>query len=957
MFTEMVDGHPRFFGAMFAPMGSHNFSIVSSFDFSDYSARAVLYRHSLGMEVLHVESDDNEYFFSYSFRTLPSDSTGVFHILEHTVLSGSRKYPVKDPFSLLDACSCNSYMNALTCPDRTLYPAASPVKKDFDNIFSLYTDSCFAPLLRRQDFESEGIRAGKKGFEGVVFNEMRGDGNQCDSLLSSHSRRDLFEGSPYSYSSGGDVKEMVNLTYETYRETYKKHYCPANCRLFICGKDIDIEEKLTFLEEEYLSKLEGGAAIANPEDTKRWSEPRKKTVPYQGQGEGEKGDFMISFLTKGKSYMPYDNLVASILVDALLGGSASPLYSALVDSHLGNDLSEQSGVSADFNEIPFAVGLTGVAEEKVEEAEAFILSAIERIAKDGIGEDNVEASIRRQEFLLQEVSGGIPNGFRIFLKCIRSWERGLDLGKAMDLSGSLARLREELEKNPRYFEDWMMENLVNNPHRLSIYMKPTLDCVQKEDALLKEAFKKQKAKTKEEKIVEDSYSGERKIDIPRLSLDDIREEEVTIHLDEVDEHILIQSESTCGITYITCAFDLSDLSSEDLLYAVVLSRYILMAGLEGEEAALFHRKLRLESGGYYAYLETGRAKDGEVKAFFAIRIKCLSRQSKICLDLLKDWIFRLSLTDEEKARNALSDLITDYEAYVEESGSSFASSLATSSLTPSLSLGEKLMGISSWIALSKTDGKTALKKMGEIVSLFKNRKRLILCLCSEEIEGKNSADLAKAFASSFPLSEEIKGGRGKEIEDACPLVWYTLPSSVAYNALAIHSSGICTKEQEAESIFSYILSTKELWQVLRMTNGAYGAEASLDSMEEVMVVATYRDPHIGQSFEAIKKAIKDVKISEEDIENCKLIRLGRLLKPLSPSQKTSLALRRYIYKISDEMRKTRRSYMKAVTLEDVEDARCRILSRLDEAGCATLGPISLFEKEPLEGATMRQLPF
>ena len=228
----------------------HGFELTGEYCLKDYSARGFLYRHTrTGMQVFHVISDDSEYFFSYSFKTLPYDSSGVFHILEHTVLSGSRKYPVEDPFTIFEARSCNTYMNALTCPDRTLYPAASPVKKDFDNIFLLYTDSVFRPLLRRKDFESEGIRAGRNGFEGVVFNEMRGDANQTDSLVATHSKRDLFPGSPYFHSSGGDVREMVNLTYESYKEAYGKYYTPSNCRLFLYGKDIDIDEKLRFLDE------------------------------------------------------------------------------------------------------------------------------------------------------------------------------------------------------------------------------------------------------------------------------------------------------------------------------------------------------------------------------------------------------------------------------------------------------------------------------------------------------------------------------------------------------------------------------------------------------------------------------------------------------------------------------------------------------------------------------------
>ena len=362
----------------------HGFRKLYSCHLDDYKADGVLYRHvRTGMEVFSVTADDSEYFFSYAFRTLPEDSTGVFHILEHTVLSGSRKYPGRDPFSALDSHSCNSYMNALTCPDRTLYPAASPVKKDFDNIFSLYTDSVFHPLLRREDFEKEGIRVGREGFEGVVFNEMRGDTLQCESIASSVSKRALFTGSPYFYSSGGDVRQMISLSWESYLETYEKYYNPANCRLFLYGRDIDTAEKLRLLDEEYLRDREPLRTLPCVCDTVRWQKPERQTVLCQAAGS-DKGEFILSFLTEGHSYDSYDNIFVSVLVDALLGGPANPLYSALLESRLGSELSEQSGMSADFNEIPFSVGMGGVREEDAGRLEDFILSTLKKIAQEGI---------------------------------------------------------------------------------------------------------------------------------------------------------------------------------------------------------------------------------------------------------------------------------------------------------------------------------------------------------------------------------------------------------------------------------------------------------------------------------------------------------------------------------------------------------------------------------------------
>lgn len=934
-------------------MTARGFQTVCSRHLGDWNADGTLYRHvRTGMEVFHVDSKDGEYFFAYSFRTLPQDSSGVFHILEHTVLSGSRRYPVKDPFSILDAHSCNSYMNALTCPDRTLYPAASPVRKDFDNIFALYTDSVFRPLLRRQDFESEGIRVGREGFEGVVFNEMRGETSRKDSIVSSHSKRDLFEGSPYFFSSGGDVMAMTGLSYEEYRRTYERFYCPANCRLFIYGHDLDIGRILEDLDRDYLSSMDGGAPVADPVDPPHWDAPRRKEMTCQATGGDDKGEFVLSFLTSGRAWDGYDNIFVSVLADALLGGPSNPLYSALLECGLGDDLSDNSGMSADFDRIPFSVGMDGVDAADAPRLESFIMDSLERIAREGIGEDVIEAAIRRQEFLLQEVSGGIPNGLRMFFKCIRGWERGLDLGDVLDARSKLAGLRCDLEANPRLFEDWMLSQLVDNPHRLGLYVRPVADQAERQEGLLHDIWLSRRDRWHET----DEEDEARSIDIPILTLDDIREEEASIRLDRISSNVLFEAEDTCGITYISHVTDLSDLDASSLVYAVLLSRLILIAGTLDHDAAAFHGRLRLESGGYYAYLETGRAVDGQVKAFFVITVKCLTRRTGTCLDLMAQWIHRLDIHDRKAIQDALNDIIGDYASYIEESGSSFASSLAGSSLTPSCSLAEKLMGIGCWQTLENLSVDECIAGLEHLMACFENRRRVTLHLCAQECDRQEMSDAAGAFIASYASNEDVDLDVVRTVEEGARRIWCPLPSSLAYNAIAMPSSPFLTRQQEAEGIFAQICSSTRLWELVRMEGGAYGAEASLDSMEEVFNVSTYRDPHVSWSFDAMRRAMEEVEITDETVDNCKMIRLGRLLRPLSPSQKATLSLRRYMYRIDDDMRRLRREYMRSVTCAEVEEARARLLSRFDDACMATLCSRSLFSKEGVALMQERSLP-
>ena len=933
-------------------MEKHGFELVYSSHLKDFNVTGSLWRHiKTGMEVFHVDTDDPESFFCFSFRTLPYDSSGVFHILEHTVLSGSRKYPAHDPFSLFDARSCNSYMNALTCPDRTLYPAASPVKKDADNIFSLYADSCFSPLLRRSDFESEGIRKGKNGFEGVVFNEMRGDALQCDTLVSNHSRRDLFRGTPYAFSSGGDVKEMARLTYDEYLKAYEKFYSPSNCRLFIYSDADTFDSRLAFLDEEYLSRMSAGEKIASPPPAERWSESESKTILCQASGPEDRGDFMLSFLTESRSWVPYDNIFVSVLVDALLGGPANPLYAALLSSGLGQDISDQSGMSADFAEIPFAVGLCGVRQEDVPRAQEFIMDSLCDIATAGIGDDIIEASLRRQEFLVQEVAGGIPNGFRFFLKCIRAWERGEYIPDALCLSSTLEKLRADFKANPRLFEDWMMRNLVNNPHRLSLYVKPSQDCIEKEEEELMRIWRQR---------ADDSFSDEKTpasdYPLPSLSLSDIPESESDIRLDRVSDNFLFETENTCGISYINQVTDLGDLSSDELVYAIILSRYILTMGAGGLTPAAFHSRLRLESGGYYAYLETGRTRRGDVRVFFTVRIKCLTRRLNECLSLLHDMIFSPDMDNMELVTNAVNDIITDYESYVEESASSFAGSLAQASLTPSCSLGEKLMGISCWKRIKDLSVKEIADGMKRVISLFSQKEREILHLTSEERAREESVREGLAFLSSFKESGAFRGNVIRQIEEKSRRIWCPLPSSVCYNAMALRASAFISSEQEAEAVLMHILSSTTLWRRLRSDGGAYGADASLDNMEQTVVITTYRDPNAAESFDEIVRALEETDVTDEAVETAKMITFGRFLKPLSPGQKSTLSLRRFMYGISDEMRRKRRLLIRQVSVDDVIRAKERILGSMKDASLASLSPESVFTRNAPDGFTRRNLP-
>ena len=927
-----------------------DFKLISKQVIPNMDASATLYRHPSGFEVYYIDAKDEEAFFCYQFKTYPSSSNGVFHILEHTILSGSEKYPLRDPFSVVSRSSCNTYLNALTFPDKTLYPAASPLKKDLDNIFLIYSDAVFRPLLRKETFLAEGIRvkSNPPSFDGVVFNEMLPDSLSHESVVSSHSLRDLFPNTMYSFSSGGDAKCIATLTYEEYLASYDKYYHPSNGGLFLYGQNIDVDEKLEILSS-YLKGVEKREKLPLYEKTIRWEKPREE-ICYSSSAEGDgRITVIVSILTALLNTSAFDRMFMSVIVDALLGSPSCPLYSALLESNLADDISSQSGMSGDFFEIPFLVGLTGVKSEKIEEAKSFIISALKSIAQKGLDKDLIEAAIRRQEFASREIPGGIPNGFRMLLRCSRSWVRGENIIEDLAPSVSIAKVRSAWQENPNIFNEFIERELVNNNHRLTLTVISDDKKASEDEKLLeKMAIEMVNEKTiADEKLFEafiskpDSEDDKNKI--PRLMLQDVPIKGNTI-ADEIIDSIIVQKQLTGGIIYFDCAIDLSDKSSEDLTYYSILSRELTVAGIVGEEKSLIHRSLRLLTGSLNFYLETGKNQDGSTRASLMIRMKVLKENLKSALTELFRLLTMCGISNIESVKSALNDIKTDFQENITYAATSFAASAAAASLSPSLSLGEDVMGIKAWQALSQMTVESAAKELGGLFESLKERSRYLIHLTLESSDSEYSITIVKEFLSKFKESN-IVTPIDREITEKDSCIFYPLPVPVSYNAIALPSSIYGSKEEAAEEVLSAMLSAGALWDAVRTCSGAYGVEMIVDSLEGSIVIATYNDPNIKKTYETIESVINTFEIKEKDIENAKLSIIGRLLKPLAPSDRAIVGFRRHLYGITPELRAAFRSNILASSSSDIEESRNKIALQLRSSSKATLGSKETFEAD------------
>ena len=387
----------------------HGFTLVSVSDQEEYKGKGYTYRHDkTGLELFHLHNDDTENLFSFTFKTPAYDNSGVAHILEHSVLSGSRKYPVKDPFMALMKGSMNTFLNAMTYPEKTVYPAASPVEKDYFNMMSVYADAVFFPLLKKEVFHQEGHRLefdedGNLKIVGIVFNEMKGAYSDHDSIVGEWCFRSLFPDTQYHYDSGGQPETIPDLSYEEFKNYHETYYHPSNCRVFLYG-NISSEKQLQFLENEFLNSFVKKNVDTEIKNQVRWDKPRaiEFTSPLT-DNEDPKGkstiavNWLISDIGK-----PMDLLSMEVLSDILLSNSGSPLYKAIVDSGLGADLSPVSGLETDVKELIFSVGIRGSDPDKKESFEKLLEDELTKITNKGFLPGIVEPLYYRSHELIYD---------------------------------------------------------------------------------------------------------------------------------------------------------------------------------------------------------------------------------------------------------------------------------------------------------------------------------------------------------------------------------------------------------------------------------------------------------------------------------------------------------------------------------------------------------------------------
>ena len=667
------------------------FKVLAVVPVEECNSTGIWLKHErTGLEVFHLLNDDEENLFSFAFRTPPVDSTGAAHVLEHSVLCGSEKYPLKDPFVTLLNQSVKTFLNAMTGSDKTMYPASSVVKADYFNLMSVYGDAVFFPNLKPEIFmqEAHHLEVDEKGnptLQGVVYNEMKGAYSSFDSVASDIADSTVFNGSPYVHDSGGDPLVIPTLTHAQLKAFHKKYYCPANCLLFLCG-NIPTEEQLSFVSEKFLSRIKDGGkrAFIPATDTSVKIKPFVHEYgPADDDAEGSakkavKSTVMVCWKTTktDENGVPsFRRILENAFLDELLcGDDSAPVSKVLVKSKLGEDIAPQTGASVDVRENAFFIALRGVEDKNIQKVEACITKELAKLAKDGVSEADFDRTCMSFDFDNREVKR--MNGpFSLFYmrRCLRSWVYGGEPWIELRIRTEFDAMKKEFKADPNYLKNLIKELLVENKNRSLVVITPSASWSKKRAAQEKKIAKALLSQTSVQKVNADLqklHTFQQKKDTPKLQncIPHLKRTDLTVLPPKITTKVtdvkglpyFVNKEHTNGIVYVDVALPVDVLAPADYPYAPLLAATVTEMGWGKknweETLALSGRT----TGTFTAYTKTGslcmkQAKESyEGRDWIIFFFKMVVEKTAEAFDLVADCISDTHFTDTKRLTNVIT---------------------------------------------------------------------------------------------------------------------------------------------------------------------------------------------------------------------------------------------------------------------------------------------------------------
>ncbi|ORY02652.1 hypothetical protein K493DRAFT_405243 [Basidiobolus meristosporus CBS 931.73] len=944
----------------------HGFKVEEVRDVKEFNLTAIKLKHEkTGAEYLHLARDDSNNVFSVGFSTAPSDNTGITHILEHTTLCGSEKFPVRDPFFKMLNRSMSTFMNAWTASDYTQYPFATQNPADYANLRDVYMDAVFAPKLRKLDFLQEGWRIENEDlsnasspliFKGVVYNEMKGSLSDSGTLFYHRSQQNMFPGTTYGYVSGGDPQYITDLTHEDLVHFHHTHYHPTNAKFFSYG-NFPLKNQLESVDEK-ISKFEP-IKIQDPNKiVTPFTSPKKVVAngPFDSLGNPEKQTKMsVSYLTNDSTDV-FESFSMNILSGLLLDGPASPMYKALIDSNLGSEYSSNTGYNTSTRTSSFSVGLQGIGSNDVDLVGNTIQQVLEKAHQEGFSKRRIDTIVHPIELANKHKTANF--GLTIMQAVSSSWFHGNNPIDLLELDQNLKRIKEEAPQKG-FFESRIEKYFLNNPHKLTFVMEP--DNKYNEQLLENESVRLSKITSKlndsdKQHIFQrglDLRASQEAVEdiscLPSLTLADIplKGERTALDHSAIDEvPVQWRSTSTNGISYLRAISTLRDLPEELKIYLPLFCDSLTFLGTKTKTMAEIDEEIRLYTGGisFSHFLSPNHSDVDQFEEGVSFSSHALDANTPQMYDMILSLIKETNFENVDRLKTLILSNSSSLLNSIPDSGHVFARGFASSSLSPAMKMSEISGGLTqvelaSNLAKNLDNINDVVEKLKAIQSFVFNKSSLRVAVNATEEALANNQKYLKPFlnglASNSPTAaSETASTFSPEYRKS----FIPLPFSTNFAAKCLKTVPYTHEDSAKLTILGNLMTHRYLHREIREKNGAYGGGAGYAANTGIFSFFSYRDPAPFKTIETYDKSIDWVighKFNDEELTEAKLSIFGKLDSPVSASQE---GMTYFTTGLSDDMRQKRREALLKVTSDDVRQAAEKYLKgHLNQSSIAVLG--------------------
>ncbi|XP_024291272.1 presequence protease, mitochondrial isoform X1 [Oncorhynchus tshawytscha] len=978
----------------------HGFTVKEVVDVPDLFLTAVKLTHdNTGAQYLHAARDDKNNLFSVQLRTTPMDNTGVPHILEHTVLCGSEKYPCRDPFFKMLNRSLSTFMNAFTASDFTMYPFSTQNGKDFQNLLSVYLDAVFFPCLGELDFRQEGWRLENENptdpssplvFKGVVFNEMKGAFSDNEQVYAQHLQNKLYPDHTYGVVSGGEPLAIPDLSWEQLKHFHATHYHPSNARFFTYG-DLPLEQHLKQIHEEALSKFERTEPDTAVPNQVHWDRPREDHVTcspdVMAPDAAKQNTLCMSYLL-GDITDTFEGFTLSLMSSLMISGPNAPFYKALIEPKIGTDFSSVVGYDGSTKEASFSIGLQGMAEEDTEKVKQIIIQTFDEIIANGFEEERIEALLHKIEIQMKHQSTSF--GLSLASYIASCWNHDGDPVQLLKICDSVTQFRQALKDNPRFLQEKVVHYFKDNTHRLTLSMSPDEAYLEKQVKAEEEKLQK-KIQALSESDKKDIYEkGLELLSIqsqtqdasclPALNVSDI---EPTIAVTHVEMGtaggVPVQycEQPTNGMVYFRAMCSLNSLPEDLKLYVPLFCSVITKMGCGGLDYRQQDQQMELKTGGMS--ISTSVNPDYSNMDMYEqgvlLSSSCLERNLPDMFHLWSDIFNSPHFDDEERLRVLVMMSAQELANGISNSGHMYAMTRAARNLTPTGELQETFGGMEQVKFMKRV---AEMPDLTQVLRTLPRIKRHILnpmnMRCAVNATPQKMSNAAGQLDSLMcnvssnkkdrkpvhsniterpldPLAPPGSGPSRKLVAEPnfkpCQMkTFFPMPFPINFVSECIRTVPFTHEDCASLNILARMMTSKYLHGEIREKGGAYGGGARMGG--GLFTFYSYRDPNTVQTLSAFRKGVDwaiSGQFTQQDINEAKLSVFSAVDSPVAPSDK---GMGRFLSGITDELKQAHRERLFAVTDKNIVDVAGRYLGIGQRTcGVAILGPENdIIKKDP-----------